>query len=223
MEIEICTASLQSVKNAIAGGAYRVELCSNLNVGGLTPSMEEVEFCVKQGLQTRVLIRPREGDFVYTEEEYQQILSDIDSCKRLGAKAVVVGFLNEDGSIDVKRTRESVLRARPMEVTFHRAIDECNDPLVALEQIIECGCDKVLTSGHEPTAEQGMAMLKKMVVQAKGRIAVIAASGVTAVNARRIMDETGVNEVHGSCKTTLPNGVTETSTAAVKELMSNKI
>ena len=222
MEIEICTASHQSVCNAIAGGAYRVELCSQLQVGGLTPSMEEVDFCVKKGLHTRVLIRPRGGDFAYSDDEYEQMLKDIDSCKRLGAKAVVVGFLNEDGTINEERTREAVLRARPMEVTFHRAIDECKDPLVALEQIIACGCDKILTSGHEPTAEQGMDMLKKMVAQAQGRIAIIAASGVSGKNAKRIAENTGVMEVHGSCKTTLADGTTETSAEAVRELMSNK-
>ena len=217
VEVEICAASKVSLENARAGGAERVEVCRNLEVGGLTPDMETVAYSIALGLRTRVLIRPREGDFVYSEAEYQQILEDIWCCRQLGAEAVVVGFLNPDGTIDEKRTRECVAQARPMEVTFHRAFDESTEK--GLEKLIDCGVAKLLTSGQKPTALEGMETLSRLVEESRGRIGVIAASGVRPENVAQIMEVTGVREVHGSCKEPTPEGGMETSTEEVKELM----
>lgn len=220
MNIEICTASLQSVRNAVKGGAQRVELCCRLETGGLTPPMEWIDECKALGLECRVLIRCRDGNFVYSDEEYRQMLSEIAQCKAHGADAVVIGFLRQDGSIDVDKTREATQIARPMSVTFHRAFDECADPERALEEIISCGCDKLLTSGHEPTAEQGMDLLKKLVAQADGRISILAGSGVSFKNVQKIKQYTGVSELHGSCKRTI-DGVTDTDPAEVAALIKN--
>lgn len=203
--IEICTASRRSVDNAMAGGARRVELCRNLELGGLTPDMEEVEYCVAQGLLTRVLIRPRGGDFVYSDEEYRTILRDIARCKSLGAQAVVVGFLHKDGTIDEERTRECVRLAAPMEVTFHRAFDESAEQ--GLEKLVGCGCHKLLTSGQKPTAWEGRDTIRRLVAESAGRISVIAASGIDSRNAAETALYTGAEEIHGSCKRMSPQGM----------------
>lgn len=220
MNIEICTASVQSVHNAVKGGAQRVELCCRLETGGLTPPMEWIDECKRFNLECRVLIRCREGNFVYSDAEYRQMLDEIAQCKAHGADAVVIGFLHEDGTIDVEKTREATQLARPMSVTFHRAFDECANPEKALEEIISCGCDKLLTSGHEPTAEQGLEMLKKLVEQAHGRISILAGSGVSSKNVKRIRQYTGVTELHGSCKRTV-NGITDTDPDEVSALIKN--
>ncbi len=220
--VEICSNSRQSAINAKAGGARRVELCANLEVGGTTPKAEDIAYCVNElGLRTHVLVRPREGDFCYSTAEYAQILEEIDMCRKAGAHAVVVGFLTAEGKIDEARTREAVRRAAPMEVTFHRAFDEMNqEPLEALEVVIGCGCHRILTSGCQPSAEAGIDTLRQLVKQASGRITILAGAGVTPGNVAKIVAETGVAEVHGSCKHTLPDGTMETNPQIVAELLS---
>lgn len=223
MEIEICCNSIQSAYNAKLAGAKRVELCHDLEGGGVTPSGAAIEYCVKDlGLKTRVLIRPRRGDFVYNDLDYEIIRRDVLMCKKLGAHAVVVGFLTEEGEIDMDRTKEIVDLARPMEVTFHRAFDELKPEQASqsLEQLIACGCDKLLTSGCFPTALEGREVLKKLQEQSQGRIAIIAASGVKPENAKEIVDFTGVSEIHGSCKK-VENDVIVTDEEQVKKLIDN--
>ena len=153
MEIEICCGSIQSAANAKAGGAVRVELCQGLVEGGTTPSPATIQYAVRElGLKVFVLVRPRGGDFCYNELEVKTMEEDVAFCKEAGASGIVVGFLHPDGSIDTELTRRFVELSAPLPVTFHRAFDECADPLNALEQIIECGCARVLTSGCKPTA-----------------------------------------------------------------------
>ncbi len=218
IQIEICCNSVASAANALAGGAKRIELCQDLGGGGTTPSAAAIEYCVRQGLRTHVLIRPRTGDFCYSDDEFAVMLRDIEYAKKLGAHAVVVGFLTPDGDIDVHRTREAVLVAAPMEVTFHRAFDECRNPQQALEQIIGCGCHRLLTSGCQPAASMGVALLSQLVRQANGRIGIIAAAGIVSSNASEIIRATGVGEVHGSCKVS-SNGVTQTDIDLVRQLI----
>lgn len=218
MHIEICCNSVLSAINAKNGGAYRIELCQALGEGGTTPSAAAIEYCVKElNLQTRVLIRPRGGDFVYNEAEMRVILRDIELARQFGAHAVVFGFLTPEGDIDIEKTRLAVKTAEGMSVTFHRAFDECRNPEEALEQIIECGCDKLLTSGCRPTAMEGAANLCKFVTQAAGRIDIIAASGIVPGNALEIIEKSGVGEIHGSCKMTV-DGISITDPGQVKEL-----
>ena len=221
MDIEICANSRGSAENALRGGAKRIELCRRLDVGGLTPSPDDIDYCVHQlNLRTHVLVRPREGDFCYSPEEYDVIRHDVGLCRKLGAHAVVVGFLTPDGIIDEERTRHIVQFAAPMQVTFHRAFDEIRqDPLDALEAVIRCGCHRILTSGCSPDAEQGIPTLRTLQVAAAGRITILAGAGITPLNAARIVQETGVTEIHGSCKHTLPDGTVETDTQIVKQLI----
>lgn len=206
IEVEICANSVQSAINAEKGGADRIELCQNLNEGGTTPSYATIKYCVeKLPLKTMVLIRPRPGDFCYNDAEYEAIKEDVLICRELGAHGVVVGFLDKNLDIDTERTAEIVRLARPMEVTFHRAFDRCRDWHKALEQIIECGCDRVLTSGQFKTAPDGIDNLREIQKQASGRIAILAGSGVNSQNAAEIIRATGVREVHSSCKHNVVN------------------
>lgn len=220
MEIEICCGSIQSAANAKAGGAVRVELCQGLIEGGTTPSPATIEYAVKElGLQVFVLVRPRGGDFCYNELEIKTMEEDVEFCKRAGVAGIVVGFLHPDGSIDTELTRRFVKLAAPLPVTFHRAFDRCPEPLKALEQIIDCGCARILTSGCKPTAMEGADMLKQLVQQANGRIKILAGSGVTPENAAALRQKTGAPEIHGSCKITRPDGAWETDAEQVKKLL----
>lgn len=219
-QIEICCGSIQSAANAKAGGAVRVELCQGLVEGGTTPSPATIDYAVKElGLKVFVLIRPRGGDFCYNELEIKTMEEDVAYCKKAGAAGIVVGFLHPDGSIDTALTRRFVELSAPLPVIFHRAFDECKEPLKALEQIIDCGCKRILTSGCQPTAMEGADMLQQLVKQSDGRITILAGSGVTPDNVVTLREKTGVSEIHGSCKMTRTDGAWETDTEAVKSLL----
>ena len=200
MKLEVCCADLQSVQAAIEGGAHRIELCQALEVDGLTPSEVMMESAIDMKIPVQVLIRPREGNFVYNEDEVQSMLKDIRLAKRLGANGVVIGALRPNGSIDDETVHRLVDEAEGLSITFHRAFDVCAKPLEALEQIISLGCHRLLTSGQAPTAEQGIPLLKKLVKQAAGRIIIMPGAGVNPQNAHHIISETGANEIHGSLR-----------------------
>ena len=220
MEIEICCGSIQSAANAKAGGAVRIELCQGLIEGGTTPSPATIDYAVRNlGLRVFVLIRPRGGDFCYNELEVKTMEEDVAYCKKAGVAGIVVGFLHPDGSIDTELTRRFVKLAAPVPVTFHRAFDRCPEPLKALEQIIDCGCARILTSGCNPTAMEGADMLQQLVKQADGRITILAGSGVTPENALELRKKTGVSEIHGSCKITRSDGAWETDAEQVRKLL----
>jgi len=199
--LEVCAASLASAQTAAKAGATRIELCQRLDLGGLTPDREVILTCVRElPLQTFVLIRPRGGDFCYNDDEFRTILDDIRFCRDNGAHGVVVGFLTPDGDIDVEKSRAAVETAGTMPITFHRAFDRCRDWRKGLEEIIRCGYSRILTSGQQPTAMQGIENLKEIQKQSNGRIAILAGSGVNSANAAEIIRQAGVSEVHGSCK-----------------------
>ena len=199
--LEVCCGDMQSVLAAKEGGAHRVELCQALEVDGLTPSQEMMEEAISLGIPVQVLIRPREGDFVYDEEEVESMLGDIRLAKKLGANGVVIGALRQDGSIDEATIRRLVDEAEGLSITFHRAFDVCSQPLEALEQIISLGCHRLLTSGQAPSAEQGIPLIKRLVELSAGRIIIMPGAGVNVNNAHKILSETGAHEIHGSlCK-----------------------
>lgn len=220
MEVEICCGSIQSAVNAKAAGATRIELCQNLNEGGTTPSYATIKQCVEGlGLKVFVLVRPRPGDFTYNEVEIENMLEDVRICKELGVAGIVVGFLTSDGHVDVPLTRRFVQAAAPVPVTFHRAFDRCADQTSALEDVIVCGCKRILTSGGKPTAPEGQDRLKELVQRAGGRITILAGSGVRPDNVRALIEHTGVTEVHGSCKVRLADGYDETDESEVREML----
>lgn len=220
MQVEICAPSRSSAEAAKEGGAVRIELCRDLACGGLTPSDEDIDYCVRRlALRTHVLVRPRLGDFCYTPAEVAEIERTILCCKALGAAAVVVGFLTPDGKVDEALTRRMVHLAAPMEVTFHRAFDEARqEPLEALQAVAAAGCHRLLTSGQKPTALEGADVIRKLV--GATNVKILAGSGVTPENVRELIEKTGVGEVHGSCKMTLPDGTVQTDSATVRRLIA---
>lgn len=216
-KLEVCCGDLQSVHAAIEGGAHRVELCEALELDGLTPSEAMMESAIGMGIPVQVLIRVREGDFVYNKDEICKMRNDIRLARKLGAAGVVIGALMPDGSIDEEATRCMMDEAEGLSVTFHRAFDVCREPEEALEKIISIGCHRLLTSGQATTAEQGIPMLKKLVEQADGRIIIMPGAGVNPQNASRILEETGALEIHGSLRR---NG--HTSAELVRATLNNR-
>ena len=204
--VEIAAHSVQSALAAQAGGAHRVELFSDPLEGGVTPS-EGLIAVVRDRLKIplHVIIRPRGGDFCYSVEERDVMKRDIAVLKRLGVDGVVLGILNPSGSVNVELTRELVEAARPMSVTFHRAIDLCRDLSAALKEVIDSGADRVLTSGGTAVASEGIPVLQSMVREAGQQIAVMAAGGVRPTNVRTIVQQTGVREVHAGLRTAIPS------------------
>lgn len=199
MVLEVCCGDYESALAAAAGGAQRVELCAALATDGLTPSAGLIAAVRRiPNLRMHVLIRPREGDFVYSEAEFEIMREDIRMAKRIGADGVVIGALTPEGTIDIEHCKPLVETAEGMQVTFHRAFDQCREPQQALEQIIALGCHRLLTSGQAATAEAGIALLQQLVRQAGERLIILPGAGVNAQNARAILDATGAREIHGS-------------------------
>jgi len=204
MLLEVCANSIQSAKNAQLGGAQRIELCQNLNEGGTTPSFAAIEYCTHQlQMHTFVLIRPRGGHFCYHDDEFRVMKQEVIQCKKMDVAGIVIGLLHSNYTIDIDKTRQMVELAFPMQVTFHRAFDICKYPQEALEDIISCGCHRLLTSGNKPTAFEGIDNLQQIVKQANRRIGIIAAAGINSKNVVDIIARTHVNEVHASCKHTI--------------------
>lgn len=203
MILEICANSIDSAIAAQNGGANRVELCENLNEGGTTPSYGTLLLTRQQvSIDLYALIRPRSGDFLYSAFEFEIMKADILKCKELGYNGVVIGLLTPDGSIDVERTKSLVELASPMGVTFHRAFDSCNNFEEALEDVISCGCERILTSGLKNTAIEGSDVLKKLLDLAAGRIIIMPGSGIKASNIKFLKELVPAKEWHASAKTT---------------------
>ena len=202
---ELCAESIQACLAAREGGAHRIELCSALSEGGLTPSHALISEAVQRsGLPVHVLLRPRGGDFLYTADEFQLMRDDLIHARRLGAKGFVLGILQCDGSVDTERTRELVELATPLEITFHRAFDYTASLDLALEDIIASGCHRVLTSGGEPDVVAGAATLAHLVRLAAGRIEIAVGGGLRLPDAARLAQSTGARHFHGSVRRPQP-------------------
>ena len=198
--VEICANGVESCLAAQEGGADRVELCAGIPEGGTTPSYGEIKVARRVLTTTRlhVIIRPRGGDFLYTDLEVERMAEDIAMCRQLGVDGVVFGCLNADGTFDLEKNRYLIECSRGMSVTCHRAFDRAVNPEQALEDVIALGFDRILTSGQQPKAEQGIDLLARLNRQADGRIILMAGSGVTEQNIRRIREATGLTEFHFS-------------------------
>ena len=202
--IEIATTDYTTTEQAVKGGADRIELCTALSEGGLTPSFGLIKQCrEKFNLPIFPIIRPRSGDFLYGDSEFEIITKDVLLCKQLNCDGVVVGFLTKDGTVDQKKTELIVKLAYPMEVTFHRAFDRCKDPFAALEIIIEAGCQRILTSGQQQKAIDGIDLIKQLVVAADNRIVLMPGSGIKPDNIRMISEATGAVEFHGALRNSI--------------------
>jgi len=198
MKLEICSNSYQSAKNAQEAGAHRIELCQELSVGGITPNYGLLKQVTDSlSIPVFVLIRPRRGSFLYSDEEFDIMKRDIQLCKNLGCAGIVSGVLNDDNAIDFKRTKELVELSRPLAFTFHRAFDCVLNPFEALEQLIDLDVDRVLTSGQASSAESGLELLKQLNEQTKGRISILPGSGINSQSAQ-LFKKAGFSEIHTS-------------------------
>jgi len=201
MLLEICASSLTSAIHAQAGGAQRIELCCNLEQGGLTPSAATIQLARKKlDIDIFVLIRPRIGDFNYSTMEFEQMKANILFCKKEGINGVVFGVLDNNQAIDLVRNKTLLDLAKPMQTTFHRAFDCLTKPLEDLERVIDLGFDRILTSGLAPTAIQGQTLLKKLIQQAADKIIVLPGSGLNSQNIEKFLLATAAKEVHASAK-----------------------
>ena len=201
--LEVCVDSPESILNAKNGGADRLELCSSLSLGGLTPTLGLAKFAIQHtNIPGNALIRLRNGNFVYSEEEIEIMVEDIYQLKQAGVSGFVIGALTELGEIDIKAMEKLLAASTGCDVTFHRAFDLVKDPLKSLNIIIELGIKRILTSGLESTAEEGIELLKSLQLTAGDRLIIMPGAGVTDANVKKIIAETNVKEVHASCKIT---------------------
>ena len=207
--VEVCANGVESCLAAQEGGADRVELCAGIPEGGTTPSYGEIQVARRVLTSTRlhVIIRPRGGDFLYSDLEVERMAADIAVCRELGVDGVVFGCLKADGTLDMDKNRYLMQCSHGMSVTLHRAFDRAADPVQALEDAIALGFDRILTSGQQPKAIQGVELLAQLHRQAAGRIILMAGSGVTEENIRDIREATGLTEFHFSAREPHPSAM----------------
>ncbi len=197
IRVEVCATSINSAIAADNAGAHRIELCDNISEGGTTPSAGAIAYSVeKLNLETWVMVRPRGGDFLYNSEEFNQMLGDILIAKNIGAHGIVTGLLQADGRLDFLRMIEIIEIAKPLKVAFHRAFDMIINPIMALEELIDLGVCRILTSGQQNKAIDGKIMIKELVTAARGRVEIMAGSGITPDNVKEVVDFSGVSDIH---------------------------
>jgi copper homeostasis protein len=205
--LEISVQTLEGAMAAERGGADRIELCGDLSVGGVTPSPElMLKTRTSVAIPIFAMIRPRAGNFVYSDEDLAVMRSSIKLAKQLQMNGVVLGILTAESRIDVERTRELVKLAKGMNVTFHRAIDETPDLLVALEDVVQTAASRILTSGGKRTALEGAATITEMVSQSRGRVTILPGAGINAENAAEVLRKTGASEIHSGLSSAMPYG-----------------
>ena len=198
MILEVCANSYESAINAEKAGAHRIELCENLAVGGLTPNYKLAKEVISDlSIPVFILIRPRDGDFNYSKNEFEQIKKDIILFKDLGCKGIVSGILTKDKNLDINRTKELIKLTRPLEFTFHRAFDEVINPIETLHQLIKLKVNRLLTSGQMKTAIKGIDMIKKLIILSEDKIKIMPGSGINPGNISEFT-KLSLNEIHGS-------------------------
>ncbi len=206
--LEVCAFHIESCIIAERAGAKRVELCDNPVEGGTTPSYGTIKSArEKISIDLYPILRPRSGNYFYNTDEFEILLTDIKICKELGCNGISVGIQTISSEIDTEKMKRVVELAWPMGVTSNRVIDAATDPFQALEDLISCGCERVLTSGQKSAAPDAADVLKKLIVQADGRIIVMPGAGVNSSNIRELMNATGASEFHSSARRAMPNPV----------------
>lgn len=219
MELEVIGFDLASCVIAEAKGADRIELCANPHEGGTTPSYGTIAAAREAvSIELFPIIRPRGGDFLYTDQEFQAMAQDIDRCRELACDGVVIGMLRKDGSVDLERCAELMQRAGDMQVTFHRAFDRVRDPLASLEEVIGLGCARILTSGLRPNVDLGREMLRTLVDAAGDRITIMPGSGVRSTNILELAKFTGATAFHSSARATQASSMDYVNPAMAEEL-----
>ena len=219
--LEVIGFTIESCILAQSAGAHRIELCDNPADGGTTPSYGFIKAARKKlQIELYPIIRPRGGDFLYSNAEFEIMQTDVQLCKALGCNGVVIGMLNANGTVDTERCKTLVELASPLGVTFHRAFDRTNDPFKALEDIISIGCKRILTSGLQPTAMEGADTIAALIKQAAARIVIMPGSGVRADNINEIAVKTGAKEFHTSARVTVESTMKFANDALKEDLRS---
>lgn len=204
--LEICADSVQSAVNAQRGGADRIELCTDLSSGGLTPSIATIELTRKYvNIPIHVLIRPRSGDFHYSNLEFETMKLDVERLKTLGVDGIVIGALNPEGEIDIRKTKELIELAKPLDITFHRAFDMTSDPFYSMDQLIDLGVNRILSSGQRQTAIEGCRVLSSLITKADDKIVIMPGGGVNIENINELYKHTHAKEYHTSAKSLFPS------------------
>jgi copper homeostasis protein len=218
-QLEVIAFTIESCIIIQRAGAHRIELCDNPGEGGTTPSFGSLKKARELvTVELYPMIRPRGGDFLYSDDEFAMMKQDVKICKELGCDGVVIGLLNADGTVDQKRTAQLIELAYPMGVTFHRAFDRTRDGFEAMEILIEIGCERILTSGLKPDVNAGTAMLAQLVKAADERITIMPGSGVRSSNIKAIAEQTGAVEFHTSARTNASSLMKYTNAAMKEEL-----
>ena len=224
MELEVIGFDLASCLIAETHGANRIELCANPHEGGTTPSYGMIRVARQNtSIQLFPIIRPRGGDFLFSRLDFQSMITDIQQCEQLGCDGVVIGMLTEDGIVDVDRCAELIQHAGAMQVTFHRAFDRVKDPMKALEQIIDLGCRRILTSGLRPNVDLGREMLRQLVAAADDRITIMPGSGVRSNNVVELATFTGASAFHSSARSSHPTTMKYINSSMDEDLASVSI
>jgi copper homeostasis protein len=226
MKLEIIGFNIESCIAAQEAGASRIELCDNPSEGGTTPSYGFIKAArEKLFIDLYVMIRPRGGDFFYSDSEFEIMKADVEQCKKCGCDGVVLGLLKKDGSVDKKRCRELVDLAYPLGITFHRAFDRAKEPFIALKDIIETGCERILTSGQQPKAVDGVQVISELISLADDRIIIMPGSGVNAENIIFLAENTRAKEFHSSVGIYTESGMSYTNPSmneSLKHVTANK-
>lgn len=218
--LEIAAFNIQSALTAQAAGADRIELCDNYSDGGTTPSYGILKTAIEKiSIPVFPIIRPRGGDFLYSDDEFHVMKKDVLLCKQLGFQGAVLGLLNLDGTIDEARTQQLVELAYPLEITFHRAFDRAKDPIKSIEKIINTGCSRILTSGQKPNVADSLDLIKQLIEQADNRIIIMPGSGVRSTNIATIA-QTEAQEFHSSARKKIPS-LMQFTVKAMNETLDN--
>ena len=221
MKLEICANSYQSAKNAQTGGADRIELCSELSIGGITPSYGLIKNVLnKLNIETFVLIRPRSGNFIYSDIEFEIMKQNIEVCKTLGCHGIVSGILNKDNTLNIERTKALVMLSKPLPFTFHRAFDCVPNPLETMEQLIDLGVERILTSGQSESAKSGIEILKTLKQKAKQRIKILPGGGIRSENIS-LFKENGFKEIHSSAAKLISNNENDSYFGKIPQTVSD--
>ena len=198
-KLEVCTFNLDDLEIAAKNKVSRIELCINKNYGGITPPYNHIIDAISLGVKIHPIIRPRAGNFIYTDKEINSIINDVRFCRENNCSGVVLGVLDSNNEVDISNCKKIIKESGDMSLTFHRAFDETRNPYESMEKIIDLGFDRILTSGQEEKATDGVSLINKLVKQSKGRISIMPGSGIRASNVDLFLENNGISEIHSSC------------------------
>ena len=198
-KLEVCTFNLDDLEIAAKNKVSRIELCINKNYGGITPPYNHIIDAISLGVMIHPIIRPRAGNFIYTSKEINSIINDVRFCRENNCSGVVLGVLDSNNEVDISNCKKIIKESGDMSLTFHRAFDETIKPYESMEKIIDLGFDRILTSGQEEKATDGVSLINKLVKQSKGRISIMPGSGIRASNVDLFLENNGISEIHSSC------------------------